>query len=350
MRRVKHASFHFSCCPRYPLALGGCKSTSQPNIQSQELVAASTEGIPYAIPSYRPDITDVYYAPVERIDTVDNVAKSTETLNELVHHTYVKKYGKKIEYTTIGSEVVDGDMLLFPAEAFQDHLVSLDVGKASVQNTRLDAQGAFLKPASLCYAGYCNGWAWPNGKIYYDPTSFMNWPQNARSVVIQSMNAIENRTDIDFVAGTSNRNYITFRNADDGCYSRVGMVGGPQVVNLDFPNGPRDRTCLTNDTVIHELLHAAGMILEHERANRANFITVNWNNLTEKGKEAFKVYEYESATPYDYSSIMHYESAITDKDFVKDVSKPAFWPKNISLVPRNLRMSPRDVISVNTRY
>lgn len=57
----------------------------------------------------------------------------------------------------------------------------------------------------------------------------------------------------------------------------VGMIGrGAQDLNLqDSSSG----TCMTFDTVVHELLHAVGLYHEQSRYDRDGYITVQYANI-----------------------------------------------------------------------
>ena len=56
------------------------------------------------------------------------------------------------------------------------------------------------------------------------------------------------------------------------CFSATGKSGGKQPLSLG--NG-----CTTKGVVIHELLHALGMMHEHCRADRDQFIKINFKNV-----------------------------------------------------------------------
>ena len=72
------------------------------------------------------------------------------------------------------------------------------------------------------------------------------------------MEMIENRTAINktscitFKQKTTEANYINvISNANKGCFSWIGMIGGPQVLSL--PPG-----CLVTETIAHEFIHDLG--------------------------------------------------------------------------------------------
>lgn len=101
------------------------------------------------------------------------------------------------------------------------------------------------------------------------------------------------------------QNYVHIIANYEGCFSLVGQVGGPQILNLE----PGDH-CDSTRTVIHEFMHALGVFHEHQRYDRDNHIKVLQENIM---PDALSQYEKESAAEmttlgeaYDYGSIMHY--------------------------------------------
>ncbi|KAK0066538.1 zinc metalloproteinase nas-13 [Biomphalaria pfeifferi] len=101
-------------------------------------------------------------------------------------------------------------------------------------------------------------------------------------------------------------NKIKFRNGT-GCSSFVGMIGGSQMVTLQKPQ------CLSHGTYLHELGHAIGLIHEHQRPDRDEYINVKMNNVHYALHSNFEKEPEEHINdydlPYDYSSIMHYYSS-----------------------------------------
>lgn len=69
----------------------------------------------------------------------------------------------------------------------------------------------------------------------------------------------------------------------DRCNSNVGRTGGSQVVSLD-------QGCVHVGLIIHELMHAAGFFHEQARADRDNYVVVNWANI----QEGFDRFEFDS--------------------------------------------------------
>ena len=59
----------------------------------------------------------------------------------------------------------------------------------------------------------------------------------------------------------------------DGCFSEVGLQGGPQELSL-APGG-----CLSHGTIMHEFLHALGFRHMQSTHNRDDYVKILWENL-----------------------------------------------------------------------
>ncbi|XP_068750059.1 uncharacterized protein [Montipora capricornis] len=79
------------------------------------------------------------------------------------------------------------------------------------------------------------------------------------------------KTCIRFIKHTNEEDYIWVHRGS-GCFSITGKSGGKQ--NLSLGKG-----CGKKGVVIHELLHALGMMHEHCRADRDQFIRINFDNI-----------------------------------------------------------------------
>ncbi|MDQ3132918.1 MAG: M12 family metallopeptidase [Acidobacteriota bacterium] len=100
------------------------------------------------------------------------------------------------------------------------------------------------------------------------------------------------------------------RNAANNCVSgaanssRVGMVGGQQIINIVSWN--------SQFIIIHELLHALGFYHEHIRPDRNTFVQINCGNV--QGGCGTTFFNTNFSVPgdasaygyYDFDSLMHY--------------------------------------------
>eukprot|EP00096_Caligus_rogercresseyi_P009117 TRINITY_DN303_c0_g1_i13.p1 TRINITY_DN303_c0_g1~~TRINITY_DN303_c0_g1_i13.p1 ORF type:complete len:352 (+),score=27.12 TRINITY_DN303_c0_g1_i13:325-1380(+) len=169
---------------------------------------------------------------------------------------------------------------------------------------------------------------WPNGIVPYTISSSFSSAQ--RQVIMDSMKHISDRTCVQFVARTNQRNYVDIFTGEQGCYANLGynQNRARSVVHLQS-NG-----CVFLGIVVHELLHILGFGHEHTRSDRNQFVQINWSNIRGGTHSNFwrALGETESASipycgsveisqydqchagfrastfgqAYDYGSVMHY--------------------------------------------
>jgi uncharacterized protein (TIGR02145 family) len=180
---------------------------------------------------------------------------------------------------------------------------------------------------------------WPNNRIYYNINQSLPNP----SRVTQAINAIKEVSNLEFVVRTGEANYIDFVYDASGCSSFLGMVGGRQDIRLaDWG---------TMGNVIHEICHALGMMHEHSKKGRNNFINIVSANIIEKYAHNFSEFTKSVNTPaapeaFDYQSIMLYSSTSFSKN-----NNPTITKKDGSTwsVQRQF-LSTDDIAMINTLY
>jgi len=174
----------------------------------------------------------------------------------------------------ITCELIDGKYV------FQGDLIINPENETSLKGSGLDLQST----------------RWPYGWVYY--TIAEDIPDQER--ITDAMKEWENKTDIQFYERTNEENYIHFIKAD-GCWSYVGMQGNKQEIGI----GNWGKT----GNMVHEIGHALGLIHEHSRFNRDDFIIVNWDNILPDKSNNFEIYNTGIATQIlDFNSIMMYPS------------------------------------------
>jgi len=149
---------------------------------------------------------------------------------------------------------------------------------------------------------------WTSAQIPYVISTSGTTAITNPSMVRAAMNTIESQSCVRFVQRTTQTNYLNIIKTADGCYSNVGMSGGPQDVSLqDDTSG----TCMVAEIIVHELLHATGLYHEQSRYDRDNYITVNYGNIETGQADQFDIVTLANSdvynTQYDFQSVMHYD-------------------------------------------
>ena len=139
---------------------------------------------------------------------------------------------------------------------------------------------------------------WPRGVVPFQVD------HNERgSQIYQAIDTMNESTKIKFVEQTDEENYVVFREGK-GCYSFVGMKGGPQPIILD-------EHCSVG-SILHEMMHVLGFYHEQSRPDRDEHLEVLWGNIQDQYKTQYlKLPPFVFPTmeiPFDFQSIMLYGS------------------------------------------
>ena len=138
---------------------------------------------------------------------------------------------------------------------------------------------------------------WKNGIIPYVPNE--KHPQ--WHTIIAAMKEFEDKTNIKFIERTNEIGYIVFTNNHGGNYANLGMCEGESIINI-----------VASYRNIHELGHVIGLIHEHQRSDRDEFIDFDYKNFTDINDPWIQhdiLYKHNNSinlTPYDINSVMHY--------------------------------------------
>ncbi len=137
---------------------------------------------------------------------------------------------------------------------------------------------------------------WTGGVVPYVIDGAVTTTNRGRLRV--AMDELELAADIHFVPRTNEPNYIYVQNGG-GNNSYVGMIGGPQTINLV--------SWSSRYVICHELMHALGMWHEQQRPDRGDFVVINYGNMQSGYEGNFNLRS--SATvvgPFDFESVMLY--------------------------------------------
>ncbi|XP_074654712.1 hatching enzyme 1.2-like [Tubulanus polymorphus] len=148
-----------------------------------------------------------------------------------------------------------------------------------------------------------NARKWTNNTVVYDASRMPPWAQKKIRKVLNNLEMKVGNGCVRFVERTGNeRNYVRVISGT-GCYSYVGMTGayGGQVLSLNLA------TCLREATIQHEFLHVLGFAHEHNRADRDQYIKINWNNIKPSQRLSFQIQNIHNLmSNYTYGSLMQY--------------------------------------------
>lgn len=181
---------------------------------------------------------------------------------------------------------------------------------------------------------------WPGGVIPWTVDKDDSSNDRLLKAVSGAMNILNKDTNLVFKKRTEkDKNYIVFTSKSTGCFSYIGMQGGPQEINLS-------KGCYHNLIVAHEILHAIGMEHEQSREDRDDYLDIKWENIKESHKHNFGLAPRSNFGEYNLNSIMHYGSYSFSKN-----GEPTMTTKAGETFEQNLKyFSQGDQEAVNNFY
>lgn len=159
------------------------------------------------------------------------------------------------------------------------------------------------------------------------------------NIITESSKTNPNDNGITFIEKGKEIEFIVFNKIEytGVCgNSYIAKQLGGQTINLAS-------ICISEQAIIHEVLHALGFIHEHCRSDRDKYITLNYNNISDDQKPKFDIENnivsdtIINATDYDHNSIMHYQSYLSDKN-----DKKVIELKDGSIIKNNDKLSDMD--------
>lgn len=203
----------------------------------------------------------------------------------------VKEYGNNYLF--------EGDIILRPHQITSNS----DARPTRITEYRTREQGLYGETNTYANGEYL--WLWQYGKIPYKIADDV--PSGLRRRILEAIAELRRQSDgyITMVPRSSQEDYVVFYckpELGSGGRSCLGRVGGPQEIELgrSIPRG----------SIMHEILHAAGVFHEHTRPDRDYYVNIEWSNIEYGSYGNFTFFNTailgKTYTPYDYYSIMHY--------------------------------------------
>ena len=178
--------------------------------------------------------------------------------------------------------------------------------------TSIDSVKTVPKPGVKQSAGRSNtSFRWSNGVVPYEIDSlYSSAEQQQINAAINHWNAV---TPYWLRPRNGETDYVRFaRNTSGLCASPVGRQGNRQSIFLDMETAVTAVACGTGNA-IHEIGHSIGLWHEQSRADRDNFVIINFANIQACQSSNFQTYVQSGADgqdmfDFDFNSIMLYGS------------------------------------------
>jgi hypothetical protein len=145
---------------------------------------------------------------------------------------------------------------------------------------------------------------WPNGQIPVEIDQSV-YDTNSCLIVKQALDYINANTCLIFYPRKNEDDYVSIAvsgapSNGAGGNSAVGKQGGKQTITLTSGN-------FNMYTLVHELMHSAGVFHEQSRSDRDNYISIDISNVLSGQEHNFQIEGDATAHgDYDYCSIMQY--------------------------------------------
>ena len=139
------------------------------------------------------------------------------------------------------------------------------------------------------------------------------------------------------------------------CSSNVGMVTARDTVGVS--RTVLSSNCTSIGSILHELGHILGRYHEHSRLDRDSYVEILYQNIYAPAISNFFIYfDTYTTVPYDYNSIMHYDSraySTNGLDTIRSLntSTPSvLWPLSQTVLGQRLYLTELDYANINFMY
>jgi hypothetical protein len=208
-----------------------------------------------------------------------------------------------------------------------DIVIPISPSARQVGVMKTDQNGVRILPGQMNVESYTAddkhfmGWTvksfkWPNGQIPVEIDQSVYDTNNCLAVK-EALDYINANTLLIFYPRKNEDDYVSIVVSDGaangaGGNSFVGKQGGKQIITLL-------KGRFNSYTLVHELMHSAGVFHEQSRSDRDNYISIDISNVIPGAEHNFQIEGDATAHGnFDYCSIMQYPSYA----FAVDPTKP----------------------------
>ncbi len=196
-----------------------------------------------------------------------------------------------------------------------------------------------------------NDLRWPNGIIYYQYHTSVT--QKLKNVIRQAMDDWESEACLEFIEESNTNGYVMFHHRPNEEYctcDSIGHEGGQQDIVLGY-------SCQSIGDLLHTLGHVIGLNDEQNRRDRANYVSIQRDNIELDYEELFATNNDLSVgylgVGYDYTSIMHLNAAAYAKrglTTIEVVNKEEYFKQGSPKLGERRELSEGDILKVNRLY
>lgn len=290
-------------------------------------------------------------------------------LTNLIENTsyYVRAYATNIVGTSYGQTLVFktiDENLLINAEQMYPGLKGEEVtailnGKSIICiliNNLYIYQGDILIPIEIT-KGFSSTdiQKWPDNTVYYKIRLSPGMTPILLNAIDEAINEYENKTNLIFKERVNEPYYVEFT------YDPNGSGGVPGMRTREYQIG-KDPTVYDHNiiilaswarhgTVLHEIGHTIGLLHEHTKPNRDDYIKVIDENIKEEFQSQFKKDEGNIISPgFDWESIMLYPSVSDFSIGGRATMLRIIGDKRIEFESNREYLSESDINTINVMY